>query len=422
MAQITSTVTANDVGRYVGDKLITLSELLHRFPQACDDVALPEGMAKTANFILYNRSYVPVGTLTEGTTPSETDYTISQVTVTVEQWGLFFTLTDVVQLTTKHPVLNETIKLLADAVARVKDHAIVAVLNAGTNIQYWDGSVATRAALAATNTWTRSVFGKALATLRDAGAPERDGTYYMAIIGPQVEADIVTEAPSSTSAGFNNWEGPAQLMAKAGNTAPLEKGVIGAALGMKLIRTNFIPKFTLIATVSAPTPTTGGALSGTVYFKVTRKNLQRGFEEDIQAQGSQAMSTNTRLPFIFPATAGYVYNVYAGSATGDANLFLAAENQVASATYNLDALPTSGNTPPATPPSGVTVHPIYVFGKEAVNNVKLDGSAIMGVVTPAGASDSDPLIQRRKAGSKWMVKAGIRRSFAHLRIELASAY
>lgn len=416
-SSLSSGTSPTDSGRWVDDKLIVRSNLLHRFPQMAEDRTLPSGMSKTAYFIQYTRTDQPMAPLTEGSTPSETSMSITEKNVVPDQWGLFIALTDVVVLTTKHPVLNEAVNLIGDAVARVEDASIVEVLNAGTNVQYWDGSRATRGAVTATDTFKKEVLAKALATLRDAGAYERDGTFFHALVGPQVEADIFTEASLS-----GNWSSYASLHAAAGKLDPMEKGVVGAWYGMKVLRTNFIPKFTRIATVSAPTPGAGGSLSGTVYFKVTRKSTQRGFEEDIQVEGSQAMGGNNRLPFVFPATSGYVYNVYAGSATGDVNLKLAASNQLPSATYNLDALPSSGATPPATPAASVTVHPVYIFGKECLDWVPLNGMSLKSLITPAGPSDSDPLAQRRKVGSKYMAKAGIRQPLMLLRVELASNY
>lgn len=412
---VTSSVTADDAGKFIQDALIDRTELMHKLPQFAEKVKLPSGNAKTANFVQYNRTDVPVDKLTEGTTPTETPFTITTKSITTDQWGLYIALTDVIEVTTKHPVLNEALDLVADAIARCQDYNIAEVLNAGTNVQYWDGTRANRGAITASDTFKAAVINKARADLNDKAVPGRAGDMFIAVIGPQLEADIINEATAVggfTAAHQTNAEGVSKL----------ERGVVGDWLGVRFVRSNFMPKFTRIATVAAPTPGAGGSLSGTVHFKVTRKSLTRGFEEDIQVAGSQAMGGDTRLPFVAPSTAGYVYNIYAGSAAGDANLFLAKENLAASATYNLDTLPTSGQNPPATPAASVTVHPMYIFGAKALDNVEIDELNMQGSITPKGPSDSDPLQQRRKVGAKYMSKAGIRDQDRVKRVELASAF
>jgi hypothetical protein len=206
----------------------------------------------------------------------------------------------------------------------------------------------------------------------------------------------------------------------------LERGFVKDWLGLRFVRSNFIPKFTLLSTAGwTIASSTGGSLtnSTTYYWKITRKNLARGFEEDISAETTTATAGGgTAISFTAPATAGYVYNVYFGVATGNSNLYLVKENLAASGVYLATSTSASGTNAPATPASGVTVHPIYIFAADSIDGVKLDGYAMEGMITPKGASDSDPLAQRRKVGSKWANKAGIRDATRIKRIELASNF
>ena len=84
--------------------------------------------------------------------------------------------------------------------------------------------------------------------------------------------------------------------------------------------------------------------------------------------------------------------------------------------------PTSGLTPPATPPASITVRVIIVFGAKAMDSVELNELAMSAGITPAGRSDSDPLQQRRKVGTKYMLKDGVRSSDNLRVIELCSNY
>lgn len=409
---VSSTTTGVDQGKYIAEKLIARSEQLHRLPQMCSPNALPDGNGRTVEFIKYNRTEIVVDKLVEGVTPNEVGLSVGKQAITADQWGMYMTLTDVVEVTTKHPVFNEAVNLLGDAMARMADQQVTDVLCAGTNVQFYDGSRANRGAILGTDTFVPLVLNKARVDFIDAGVPARDGTYYTAIMGPQVEGDIFADG---SPGGFLET-------AKLQNQEDLESGTVGAWIGFKFVRTNFIPKFTRLTTVGAPVAGAGGALAGTVYHKVTRKSLMRGFEEDIAVEGNTVMAANNRLTFTMPGTAGYVYNIYGGTATGDANLFLVRENAIAGAVVVIDGLTGAGLTAPATPAAGVTVHPVLVFGSDCLDKVEINSLNVKGMITKKESTDTDPLQQRRKMGSKWMDKSGIRDQTRFKRIELASKF
>lgn len=417
-----STVFTNDQNRWVADKLITRSMLIHKFPQLCEDVELDDGHGKTANFITYDRTSIPQKPLTEGVTPEETPMSITLTQVQIDQWGLFIALTDVGLFTTKHPLLNAAIELLADAIARVQDYTICDVFNFGaTNKQFWDGTRADRSAITATDVFKKEVFLKAAVALRNRGGGEREGGFFIAVVSPNVEADIINETNGSSFTGYS------LLQAHSGKVEKVEKGTVGAWLGFQLIRTNFIPRFTRITAVTSANfaGDTGGSLTPATnyFFKVVRRSTTRGFAEEMTVEITVSSGVGgTRIVFTAPSTSNYAYDVYAGSVTGDSNLRLHTQGVPASGTAVIDSIPTSGDTAPTTPASGVTVHPIYMVGKEAANWVKASPMTQKGVITGDKASDSDPLMQRRKVGSKYMAKAGIRRQDAVLIVELASNF
>lgn len=412
-----------DFGKYIADELVARSELLFKLLNYCEKVALPQGMGKTANFTRFERTTIPVGPLSEGVTPDETPFSITQHSVQVDQFGLYLATTDVAPWTIKHPVLNEMLDLVADAIKRTREWNAAEVLNDGTNVQYWDGSRLTRAAITSTDYFATEVAQRAIVGLQRDGSPARQGDLYVAVCGPEVAGDIRTEA-----AAVGSWTAAKQV-ALEGKQRQLETGVIGEWQGFKWVMSNFLPRFTLlsIAGWTVAEDTNGGAIAtnATIYYKITRKDLMRGFEEDISAEASIQVTNagnNSAVDFTAPSTAGYVYNIYAGAATGDANLFLAKENLAASGAFKLTAIPTSGTVPPQTPPVGVTVHPVYIFAKRGCDSVELSGSSVEGMMTKPGAVDSDPLNQRRKVGSKYMAKEGIRDQLRVKRIELASRF
>src|SRR5688500_14078598 len=104
-----------------------------------------------------------------------------------------------------------------------------------------------------------------------------------------------------------------------------------------------------------------------------------GFEEAISiahSMSSGGATNDNSFTFAMPSTAGYVYNVYfdkthGGGNNADSNLALVASNVAASATSTVTAIGSTGASPPAAPPSGLTIHPVYLLGAEALNWVGL---------------------------------------------------
>ena len=75
----------------------------------------------------------------------------------------------------------------------------------------------------------------------------------------------------------------------------------------------------------------------------------------------------------------------------------------------------------ADPPATGTVHTGYIFGKSAFA-VPAIGARVQATLTPATATDSDPLQQRRKAGFKFMTKTCILNTDFFRRFECQSAF
>lgn len=414
MAMVTKAVTAKDQGKFISDSLIANTELMLRLTQFAESRPLPQGNGDTAWFVQYQRTDVVVDRLQEGVTPDSTAFTVTDYSVKTDQYGMYITLTDVVEVTTKHPVLQQALRLLADSISRTKEHQIAEVLNRHTNVYYWDGSRADRGGITSTDYFKAEIVFRVKATMTGQGARYRKNGMLVAVMDTYVEGDIFSDTSSTSSYTTAQVQG--------GNLKDLAKGYFKTWLGVEWIESNFMPVFTRLTGLSAPAAGAGGTLSGTVYHKITRKSLSRGFEEEIAVEASTAMGGNNRLAFTTPATLGYVYNIYAGSATGDANLYLVAENVKPSTVYNLDALVGSGLNPPQTPAAGVRVHVLYFFGAECLDHVALDGASMEGTITPKGTSDTDPLGQRRHVGTKYYDKNAVREPVALVRVELASRF
>jgi N4-gp56 family major capsid protein len=458
MSTLVSSTFASDQEKFLASKLLSRSYLRLVCASVCDKIQQPNGAGLTANFVRYQRMNVPVTTISEGVDPAESSFSLGTVTVTLDQWGDVLTLSDVAQLTTKHPLLQQAIELLAENAARVMDREIQLVWLAGTNVQYGDGSVVSRATITSSMKMSDSVIHKARINLVDGGAPPRGGpsgsmvveggtakassinggAQYVAICGPQVMGDIMQ---ASTSLG--SWASVAMYA----NTKALYASEVGSWLNIRWVETNFIPKFNILGNTTAAVASTGsGGITGlvvtavdgggsltsstTFFWKVTRKNLLRGFEEDISiahSTASTATGNNESFTFAFPSTAGYVYNLYfdtvAGGGTGtDATLGLVSSNIAASATVTVTANPAATTNPPGNVNSTgtPTIHPVYIHGAESCNWVALQN--LQTFLTKDMSTTDNPLQLRRKVGYKFLAKAMIRDQSRMIRCEVAASY
>ncbi len=440
-----------DWEKFLAAKLIERSYLKLVSASVCEKVTQPKGTGTTAYFTRYSRMYVPVATLSEGVDPTDNTINLETFTATQDQWGDVLTLTDVAQLTQKHPLLQIAMDLLSDNAQRVMDREIQLVWLSGTNVLY-AGTATTRTLIGATDYITDTLIHKARVTLQDAGAPPRDGpsnmkqnamegnasgsltggASYVAICGSQITADLMATAATS-----GLWAAVAQYQ----NKMAIYNGEVGTYLGLRWVETNFIPKFklfgnTMTAVASAAafgtgTPTvtavtSGGTLTSdtTYYYKATRKNLLRGFEEEVSIEhttSSTSTGNNESFTFAWPATAGYVYALYFGSTTGDANLKLVAQNIAAGATTTVTAVPSSTTTAPANIATTATaIHPIYVHGKNSCYWVGLQGMQLMLSVDQA--TTDNPLKLRRTVSYKFMSKAMLSDQTFMVRIEASSRF
>ena len=93
--EITSSTTSTDQEKFLAAKLLSRSLQKLVAASLCDKVEQKKGAGLTAYFVRYKRMNVPLVPLTEGTDPSNSSFSLEQVTVTLDQWGDVITLTDV---------------------------------------------------------------------------------------------------------------------------------------------------------------------------------------------------------------------------------------------------------------------------------------------------------------------------------------
>lgn len=460
--EIVANTTSTDQEKFLAVDLIRRSYLKLVMGSMCDKVQMKKGAGLTANFVRYKRMSVPLSPITEGNDPANSSFQLDTVTVTLDQWGDVITVTDVAQLTTFHPLVQQCIELLSDNAARVMDREITLVLLAGTNVIYGDGSVASRTTITSAMKISDTLLGKARVTMVNNGAPPRGGPSgdakqvqangnftmgqsYVAVAGPEVMEDI-----TAASSSLGTWASVAMYA----NQKALYNTEVGTWRNFRFVETNFIPRFsilgnttTAVASASAfgtntPTITAAAGGSGTLaqsttyYYKVTRIDTTRGFEEEVSIEHSTATTgaggATQYFTFDFSAlTTGYTYRVYFGSASGNANLKLvsftiggvsttyvpagtaAASTQVTAVSVSTTTAPVNTNIT-GTP----TIQPVFIFAAQAVNWVGFYGIEMR--VTGDQPIIGNVLGLKKAMGYKFFGKSMIRDQTRLLRLEVAS--
>ena len=184
---------------------------------------IPANNGKTIQFRKFVRLPKLTKPLTEGVTPDGQAIEIVDLEQTVQQYGGYVTLSDVLQLTARDPMLTETTMEIGAQGGLTLDTVIRESLNAGTNVQYAEGQVGTRNELTADHKMTVKAVKMAANTLKKAHASKIDGDY-IGIVHPDVSFDL-TEDPE--------WKYPRQYV----DPEAMYEGEIGKIHGVRFVET-----------------------------------------------------------------------------------------------------------------------------------------------------------------------------------------
>lgn len=196
----TTATTGNDLSpemrTYYDDELIQNAEpyLVHdRFGQK---KPIPKGNGKTIQFRKYDPLPKALTPLVEGVKPTGRKLNVTTIEATVDQYGDYVEISDMLDLTAVDDNLLEASVLLGSQAGRTLDTITREVLNGGTNVQYGDGSKNGRHKLvggdstyANNDYFTVRAARKAARFLKTMNAPLYEGSYW-AIIHPDCAFDI----------------------------------------------------------------------------------------------------------------------------------------------------------------------------------------------------------------------------------------
>lgn len=161
---------------------------------------IPRNGGKTIEFRKLTPLSKALTPLTEGVTPDGKSLEVSTITATLNQYGDYITMSDVLDMTAIDNMVVESLKLLGRQGGSTLDTVVRNVLQSGTNVTYCpkrDGEgkeivVTSRAALDESAQLTVDVVDQVVAKLRAQNAPTINGKY-VAIIHPYVAYDLMRD-------------------------------------------------------------------------------------------------------------------------------------------------------------------------------------------------------------------------------------
>ena len=435
---------ANDIELHIADEVLRIAQRQLVAYQFGQPLTIQKNTGVTYTATRYERLPLPFAPLSEGVAAAGEAITIAQVSATAQQWGDLVRVTDVADMTIKHPLFKQAIRLIAIQQPETIERNVLNILLTGTQVNYANGR-ANRASIVATDVMTPIEIGKVVGSLETFGAPSFNGDervdmkieadartkaskapgvmpHYVSLIHPLVTQDLRQNSTIATAWSYSDL-------------TRLYNNDLGEWGGARFCKTNMMPYWTGVATVGAGTPaTTGGALAnGTYYLQVTGSPTATSVEQRIYqvatvttVGGSGAGSISITVPTL----AGYTFSVYIGTTTSPTNLALSASGpavgplagqatQIASgATIVLTGIGTA-QTPPAAPATGVTVYPTLFFGMDAFGQVLLDNVEYHYL---KDADKSDPMNQTRVVSWKMMYGTIILNNAYMARVESGSAF
>jgi N4-gp56 family major capsid protein len=171
-------------------------KLVHR--QFGREYTLPKGGGLTMEFRKANTLPVPSTPLVEGVAPTEDTFGYTSLTVTIAQYGAFVKGSDVVQVVTFDPLLDNISEEQGVQAGLTVEQIDRDTLATGTVVRY-AGGVAGRINVAAANKLSSAEIVIARRTLVVNKAEPVKGKYYAAIVHPFTSADLIQD-PSIVAA------------------------------------------------------------------------------------------------------------------------------------------------------------------------------------------------------------------------------
>ena len=434
-----------DIEGYIADKTLPLARRqLVAFQFADKSEGIPKGRGVNYTASRYVRLPLPFAPLSEGVPPIGETMSLQQVTATALQWGDKVTITDVAEMTIKHPLFEKACELVALQLSETLERNTFNALMGGTQVNYVN-SRGSRGALQAGDVLDGQTVIRTDAALETLGAPRWMGDE---MTDTKIDAGKPTKASDNPRSmphyvalihtlvvGDFRQNSDVRLAWTYSDLNRLYNYEAGEWSGIRFCKTNMIPSWTGIAnTGQNATAGTAGALASSTTYNViiTGSDNQNQYESLIYVISGNVNVTgpNGSISVTLPSTVGYTYSAYIGTTASPQNLALSAAGPTTGPLAGVATQMAGGQTvvltaigpmqiPPAIPTVGQTVFPTFIIGRGAYAQVDLDTAKFTYL---KDADKSDPLNQLRVVGWKTFYGTLLSNVQFMARIESVSAY
>ncbi len=364
---------------------------------------IPAGSGKTIEFRRFSPLSKALVPLTEGVTPKGNALNVTTVESTVEQYGDYITLSDMLTLASVDSVVSETQAVLGDQAGRTLDTVIREKINAGTNVQYGNGKADRSLLTGGDDTYENNDYlsvaavKRAVATLkRNNASPFKDGCY-VAIIHPDVANDLTNDP---------EWKAVKQ------NVDPKDwyNGAIGKIHGVVFIESTEAKIFRAENLRNAETLERGDAES--LIIAAVSESGEITLREDLSQEDATALAGRSIQ------INGFDYSV----ATATAG---AAGSAKITVTEDLSETVTEGCViyPSGAGADGRDIYSTLFIGQNAYGVTNITGGGLETILKQKGsAGTGDPLDQRSTVGWKATQTAEILSPEFMVRVETTCSY
>jgi N4-gp56 family major capsid protein len=442
MATNQAAAFAPDIEGHIADKTLPLARRQLVVYQFGDPLSLPKGRGTAYTATRFNRLPLPYAPLSEAVPPVGESMTISQVSATAQQWGDKVTITDVAEMTIKHPLFTKATELLGLQIAETLERNTFNNLLGGTQVNFVNSRGA-RASLVAGDVLNPHEITRASAILQTLGSPrymgdEQTDTKLAADAGGAQASSNPRRMPHYVAVMHtlcvgdlreNNTINQAWTYSDINRLYNYE---LGEWSGIRFCFSNLVPTFTGVAAIEGSAGAAGALAADDYYIIVTASDTQNQYESRIyQVSSAVTVSSSTgSVSVTLPALPGYTFSVYIGTTTSPVNLGVCAAGpsvgpyagQATQLAPDQTVVITDigvAQIPPAAPATGVTVYPTFIFGRGAYGQVQLDSTKFTYLKE---ADKSDPLNQLRIVGWKCYYGTLIQNNLFFMRIESTSAF
>ncbi len=173
-----------------------------------------------------------VAAITEGTNPSAITWGATAYSSGPAQYGILVQISDLLVHNSAIETIDACTMQVRNALARLVDTALQTVVNAGSNGVIYAGNKTARTSLAAGDLLTQTEMIKSYRTLaasNAAGLKPYEGAYYVAVIHPNPETDLMSNTQTGAFVDVGRYT----------SVDDLRKGAMGDFRGIRYLRSAY---------------------------------------------------------------------------------------------------------------------------------------------------------------------------------------